>query len=420
MLILPLLVSLGESLGAKMRERRQTPTNCGQQVMLTKMQEGALHSPNYPGFFQDQNQCMWSLRSFDPHARIKIMFEDWIMPISASGGCETAYLEIRELDMNQNVQSSVKLCGRNPGFYISSGDSLTISLQGDSNSDVSADEPKRFALRVKLTLEPPRILAADGSFVVNGVSPLPKQLPVQPVLPPAAFQPPQPQPQAPPQPPPQPVQPIYQQPMGNYPTQQQQQPMLQAYPPSYPEQSAFPAYGQAGPEGFPAYPDQAVIKSSSDVMYDEYGQQIFNPYGLSPTYQAEQPPQRKPNCYPNCTSSKKIDPRGRIAVILLMVAIIVSAVLLLGFVAHKKHKAAKNGNTDGAKDNENQESKNEKLKEIQDKLRVKAIVMSEKVKENTIIAGEKLKTGTLKAKAQVREIRAKMRPPANQQTNTEN
>ena len=46
--------------------------------------------------------------------------------------------------------------------------------------------------------------------------------------------------------------------------------------------------------------------------------------------------------------------------------------------------------------------------------------MSEKVKENTIIAGEKLKTGTLKAKAQVREIRAKMRPPASQQTNTEN
>ena len=46
---------------------------------------------------------------------------------------------------------------------------------------------KSFSLRVGLTTEPSRTLAQDGSFVVNGESPLPR--PTQPPMPPQPIQP---------------------------------------------------------------------------------------------------------------------------------------------------------------------------------------------------------------------------------------
>ena len=51
------------------------------------------------------------------------------------------------LKVNNNVASSVKLCGMNPTYYISSGDHVTISLQGDASAQRMPIQ-KRFSLRI--------------------------------------------------------------------------------------------------------------------------------------------------------------------------------------------------------------------------------------------------------------------------------
>ena len=57
----------------------------------------------------------------NPAARIKIKFDDWLMPTSGYG-CDTTYLEVMDgagiVDENghKKTTSSFKLCGKNPGL----------------------------------------------------------------------------------------------------------------------------------------------------------------------------------------------------------------------------------------------------------------------------------------------------------------
>ena len=65
---------------------------------------------------------MWTARTADPKARIKIVFNDWNMPVSGDG-CMTTYFQIMDgsgLDEETGIAgstASVKLCGRNPGTF---------------------------------------------------------------------------------------------------------------------------------------------------------------------------------------------------------------------------------------------------------------------------------------------------------------
>ena len=113
---------------------------------LTHVDTAVLNSPRYPGSFIEQvidkhkfkvlsfclkNQCLWEVRSFDPQARLKIVFDDWSMPLSPSGDCVANYLEIQE-HQTFGVSQSVKLCGQNPGFYVSKNDKITLVLRSSA------------------------------------------------------------------------------------------------------------------------------------------------------------------------------------------------------------------------------------------------------------------------------------------------
>lgn len=172
--------------------RRDLSAGCGQKVMLTHIDTAVLNSPRYPGSFIEQNQCLWEVRSFDPQARLKIVFDDWAMPISPSNDCVANYLEIQE-HQAFGVSQSVKLCGRNPGFYVSNNDKITLVLR--SSAQIQGD--KSFSLRVGLTHEPPRTFAQDGSFVIDGESPIPRATPPPMLPPPMPQQPIQQGPQRP-------------------------------------------------------------------------------------------------------------------------------------------------------------------------------------------------------------------------------
>lgn len=256
--------------------RRDLSAGCGQKVMLTHIDTAVLNSPRYPGSFIEQNQCLWEVRSFDPQARLKIVFDDWAMPISPSKDCVANYLEIQE-HQAFGVSQSVKLCGRNPGFYVSNNDKITIVLR--SSAQIQGD--KSFSLRVGLTHESPRTFAQDGSFVVDGESPIPRATP-PPMLP-------QPIPQ-------QPVQQVPQRPFASQPVginlfaqpppalaprgiemkSAGAPPVQQFQPPQQPQQvqPGFAPPGQAPPNYYGAYGGApAVYQQPIDgysYYYDDY------------------------------------------------------------------------------------------------------------------------------------------------------
>lgn len=420
MLFILLLFHYGQA-NERLQIRERRSVNCGQQVMLTHMQGAKLHSPMYPNYFDDQNQCMWEIRSFDPQSRIKVYFDDWVMPISTSGGCDTAYLELREIEQG-NVKSNVKLCGRNPTFYVSNNDQLQISLQAMDSRGTNSVGPKRFALRVELTRDPSRVLATDGSYVVNGVSPLPPPPNLHPAQPPVQQYPQQYPPQ--------------QQPydMGAYP-QQQPHPQQQPYPQTPPQNSQYPdQYPQPmGPEvQSPDLLQHAIIKSSNNfgesnwpprsgtpgpagyqpnnlngMYFPNSGATGYqqNPYDRYPTYEDLE------NEYDTTSGDEdEMDPKTKVAIVLFLIALFVGIVMCMAHAAKKRYNKRK----DTTKETPSGESTSESTT----KQKVRHIQI--KIKENAAEIGEKVRVKSVKANDIIREKVSQIKEKVNNNNNSAN
>jgi len=166
-------------------------TLCGKkQDFFVSDRPQFLTSPYYPGKFPPQVQCLWHARSEDG-SLIRIDFVEWNMqaskPDTVFGSeqntqCSLCYLEVTYYDIRMK-KGSVKLCGKNPGFIVSNGGRIQIQLHGDKLGN-----PGLFKLKLTKAKqgEMPRLIATDGSGVVNGkeknpVRPVKPRYPVSPV-----------------------------------------------------------------------------------------------------------------------------------------------------------------------------------------------------------------------------------------------
>jgi len=386
------------------RERRSVI--CGQKVMLTHMQGAKLQSPMYPMFFEDQNQCMWEIRSFDPQSRIKIFFDDWMMPLSPSGGCESSYLEIREL-VDSNVQSSVKLCGTNPEVYISNLDHLTISLQGDTLGGAVKLGPKRFSLRAELTTEPPRTMATDGSFVVNGMTPM-AAFPMN-YSPPQYSQPIQhsrPYPAQTHQPHPQTHQQQHHHHHHHH-QEHQQQPQPPLYPPMYPEQASVGLKNSANNYQVQnPYPQNPYPYGAAEPAGSTYNQQ-----GMYNTYQN---PYAAPNPYERVESyptygdygeeeeeAAEMDATTKVTITLLLIALIAAAIVVMAYVYKRRNNGPKSAERPADSSDTRRRVAAHNVRQFKLKLRENAADFGEKVRVNSVRANHKLREKVTQIKSKV-------------------
>merc|ERR1711970_3330 len=148
---------------------------CGKTLNYSLSPKGTqvLKSPQYPAGFSSQTQCVWTL-SAPPGFRIKFEFEVFHMMITGNA-CMSTYLEFSDPEfgpadtngaraMTTGGGGSFKLCGKNPGVIITSGNQVTVTLHADE----SGDPNQRFFLRLSATKEAPRVLRHDGMAVTNG------------------------------------------------------------------------------------------------------------------------------------------------------------------------------------------------------------------------------------------------------------
>lgn len=129
-----------------------------------------LTSPYYPKEFRSQTQCQWTVQTADPSARIKVTFDDFIIPTSGKD-CYASYIQFEDgaglLDPTSGIKAntnSVKVCGKNPGFIVSQTSSLLVMLHAD---DVLS-QTQRFRLSLSATHERPRLLGLNGHAVKDG------------------------------------------------------------------------------------------------------------------------------------------------------------------------------------------------------------------------------------------------------------
>lgn len=144
---------------------------CGEVTnYVLSAQPQILKSPYYPAAFSSQTQCAWTITTRDPKARMKIVFDDWKMPITGDG-CTTTYFQIMDgtgIDSDTGITgmtSSVKLCGKNPGFIVTNSNHASLTLHGDESG---LGTIQRFRLTLTKTYERARMLDYDGHAVIDG------------------------------------------------------------------------------------------------------------------------------------------------------------------------------------------------------------------------------------------------------------
>ena len=349
--------------------------------------------------------------------------------------------------MSGNIQSSCKLCGQNPGYYITNLDHVQIALQGDHLVGATSIGPKRFALRVELTREPPRVLAVDGSYVVNGVSPLPAQSSQPKTQQPAQQFPPQQYPQQYPpmqqnpqngqypppyaQIPPQPQHP-QQAPQPQHPQQSMGQSNGQYPNPMHPavikssnnlhgqtgntlpasnygNQQAPPSYmpGQIGPDGRPIAgqisPDGRPMMGQigPDGRYYPNAYQR-NPYEQYPTYDDLESAETRPE------EKAQMDPKSKVAIVLFLIALFVSVIVIMAYITKRRYQKTKEANKSGHKE----------PRTATPRLDVSGIKQFQnRMKENALVIGERVKVNTIKANDKIREKVTQIRAKANNNNN---
>jgi len=118
---------------------------CGDRFINVGQGSQVVKSPNYPGTFGSQVQCVWKIESA-PGTRVKLMFTDFKLLLSE--GCQISYVEVAEEFQNS------KLCGEVPPVLVTRTNKVTITLHADMSSDI---HNQRFKVQLMRTMDPPFI-----------------------------------------------------------------------------------------------------------------------------------------------------------------------------------------------------------------------------------------------------------------------
>jgi len=267
-----------------------------------------IKSPFYPASFSSQIQCVWTVKALNPSSRIKIEFQDWVIPASGKG-CDQTYLQVT--DGSKDVDHAtgraaatgfVKLCGRNPGFIVTHNNELSLLLHGDSNGEGLSLMPpvQRFRLIISTTQDAPRMLDYKGHSISNG---RPKAVEAKAAAPPLRVAPRTP------------------------------------YAPTVRPRPRFPAYGN--PNQSPAAARPGMIGGIQPPrIHAEFQGAI---HGGSTNARPTQQTITTARFENDSGSSKKIATQvGNIGIILLVLALLLFAVLAIVYLRKKRAKAEEN------------------------------------------------------------------------------
>jgi len=304
MIIFWLLLNIQEIIAEQVHQGKV----CGEQtsfVLGAKSQ--VVKSPFYPASFSSQIQCVWSVKALNPSSRIKVEFQDWIIPASGKG-CDQTYLQITDgsgdvdhATGKAQATGSVKLCGRNPGFIVTHNSELSLLLHGDSTGDgLSLMSPvQRFRLIISTTQDAPRMLDYNGHSIANG---RPKSVDAKSAAPPSRV-------------------------------------MQRTYPPTVVRPRNFPAYGHQSPAA--AHPGMIANGGKPPRIHAEFQGAIHGGSNINarPTQQSF----TTARISNDSGSSNKIATQvGNIGIILLLLAILLFAILAIVYLRKKRAKKEEN------------------------------------------------------------------------------
>ena len=109
-----------------------------------------LESPFYPAIINQQIQCQWVVHGI-PGRRIKLEFIEFYMSkgkVNGDESCNTSYLSISDYmsdGTSKGDHGTFRLCGNNPGVFISRNADLKIDLHNDKG-----EAPMKKAQRFKV------------------------------------------------------------------------------------------------------------------------------------------------------------------------------------------------------------------------------------------------------------------------------